>query len=154
MSPLSGGLIKLKLTIPNDIAEYQFVDNLNSKTIGDIMNKLHITAALAALGICLALPALAQNVQDQSKPQNPEAADQSSPVGQGATTDNATKKPSANSKAKQKRKQKPSAKSSKESDAANKSGTGTSSQEIPDSNQGKIMKPDESQPGSTKKKVE
>lgn len=118
------------------------------------MNKLHIAAALAALGVTLALPAIAQNVQDQSKPQNPEAADQSSPVGQGATIDNATNKPSANSKAKQKRKQKPSAKSSKESDAANKSGTGTSSRVVPNSNQGQTMKPEESQSDSAKKKVE
>ena len=148
------GQIKLKFTIPNDIAEHQLVDKLKSKTIGDIMNKLHIAAAFAALGVTLALPALAQNVQDQSKPQNPEAADQSSPVGQGAKTDNSTNKPSASDKVTQKPKHNQGAKSSKESGTADQSGTGTSSQEVPDSDQGQTMKPEESQPDSAKKKVE
>ena len=146
------GQIKLKFTIPNENVEHQLVDKLKGKTIGDIMNKLHIAAAIAALGVTLALPALAQNVQDQSKPQNPEAVDQSSPVGQGAKTENSTNKPSAGDKAKQKRKQ--GAKSSKDSGTANKSGTGTSSQDVPDSHQGRARNPEESQPGSTKKKVE
>ena len=146
------GLIKLKFTIPNDIVEHQLVVKLRSKIIGDIMNKLHIAAAIAALGVTLALPVLAQNVQDQSKPQNPEAADQSSPVGQGAKTDNSTNKPSAGDKVKQKRKQ--GAKSSKDSGTANKSDTGTSSQDVPDSDQGRTMTPKESQPDSAKKNVE
>ena len=146
------GLIKLKFTIPNDIVEHQLVVKLRSKIIGGIMNKLHIAAAIAALGVTLALPVLAQNVQDQSKPQNPEAADQSSPVGQGAKTDNSTNKPSAGDKVKQKRKQ--GAKSSKDSGTAKRSGTGTSSQDVPDSNQGRTMTPKESQPDSAKKKVE
>lgn len=118
------------------------------------MNKLNIAAALAALSVTLAVPVFAQNVQDQSKPQNPEAADQSSPVGQGATTDNSTNKPSAGSKAKQKRKHKKGAKSSNESDADKKSGTGARSQEVPDSDKGHTMTPAESQPDSGKKKVE
>ena len=115
------------------------------------MNKLHITATLAALSVILALSALAQNVQDQSKPQNPDAADQSSSVGQGAKTDNSITKPSVSDKAKQKLKHKRGAKSSKEYDTANKSGRGTSSQEVPDSNRGPTMKRQKSLPGSAKK---
>jgi hypothetical protein len=138
----------LKFTIPNDVVEHQLIRKLKSKILGDIMNKLHI--AVAALGITLALPALAQNVQDKSNPQNPEAANQSSPVGQGAKPGSSTNKPSASDKVKQKRKQ--GAKSLKENDAANKSGTGTSSKDVPDSNQGRTMKPEESQPDSAKKR--
>ncbi len=37
------------------------------------MNKSHLAAALAALSISLALPALAQNLQDKNNPQNPDA---------------------------------------------------------------------------------
>ena len=51
------------------------------------MSKLHIATALTALGLGLALSAFAQNVQDQNKPQNPEAVDPASPTGQGATAD-------------------------------------------------------------------
>ena len=60
------------------------------------MNKLHIATALTAFGLGFALPAFPQNVQDQNKPQNPEAVDPASPKGQGATADNPTK-PSSSS---------------------------------------------------------
>lgn len=115
------------------------------------MNKLNNAIALVALSATLAVPTFAQNVHDQSKLQNPEAADQSSSVGQGAITDNLTNKPSPVSKGKQKRKQKQRRKSSKEGETAIKSGAGSSSQDVPDVDQGQTIKPEESQRDMRKK---
>ena len=47
------------------------------------MNKLHLAAAL--LAATLATPALAQNVQDKTEPQNAKDVTQASPPNQGAT---------------------------------------------------------------------
>jgi hypothetical protein len=46
------------------------------------MNKLHLAALFAAI---ISGPALAQNVQDKTAPQNPKDVTQASPANQGAT---------------------------------------------------------------------
>ena len=99
------------------------------------MTKVHLATTLTAFVLGFALPAFPQNVQDQNKPQNPEAVDPASPKGQGATADNPTK-PSSSTQTQQK--DKPSGTSSQTSDSPSTPGA-------PVTGEGQSGKPAQSQ---------